>query len=140
MPHNLFNSKKSPGRLIGPHRLLAHLDESLTLDGPMPATSNRIEGGASSPIRQMLREHRGMSLMRRIKAVFWWCCMNCDYRLSPAQTLKVMPTDDEITEIRNQLTRTEELAGSIPRWGDAIMWNELHMIDYSHQSFRHDRD
>ena len=66
--------------------------------------------------------------------------MNCDYRLSLEQTLKMMPTDDEITEIYNQLTGAEELAGSIPRWGDAIMWSELHMIDYSHQSFRHDRD
>ena len=136
----LVKAKKSLDKLISSHRLFTHLDESLTLDGPMPATNNRIEGGVNSPIRQMLREHRGMSLMRRIKAVFWWCYMNCDYRLSPAQTLKVMPTDDEITEIYNQLTRTEELAGSIPQWGDAIMWSELHMIDYSHQSFRHDWD
>ena len=66
--------------------------------------------------------------------------MNCDYRLSPEQTLKMMPTDDEITEIYNQLTGAEELAGSIPRWGDAIMWSELHMIDYLHQSIRYDWD
>ena len=66
----LAKAKKSLGKLISSYRLLAHLDESLTPDGHMPATSNRIEGGASSPIRRMLREHRRMSLMRRIKAVF----------------------------------------------------------------------
>ena len=66
--------------------------------------------------------------------------MNCDYRLSVAETLKAMPTDDEITEIYKGLERAEGLSGSIPRWGDAIMWSELHMIDYSHRAFRHDWD
>ena len=27
-------------------------------------------------VREMLRNHRGLSELRRIKAVFWWCYMH----------------------------------------------------------------
>ncbi len=88
----------------------------------------------------MLREHRGMSLTRRIKAVFWWCYMHTECPLGAADILRVMPTDDDIEGIYRGLGRSGELCGVIPEWGDAIMWSELHMIDYSHQAFRHDWD
>ena len=136
----LVRAKRSLDRLVSQGRLFTYLEDLLTLDGPMPATNNRIEGGVNAPLRQMLREHRGMSLIRRIKAVYWWCYMHCEYRVGAAETLRIMPTDDDIAEIYNGLNKQDELAGVIPKWGDAVMWSELHMIDYSHQAFRHDWD
>lgn len=37
-----------------------------------------------------------------------------------------MPTDSDIENIYDQLTRTDKLAGVIPQWGEAIAWHELH--------------
>ena len=51
-----------------------------------------------------------------------------------------MPTDGDIAEIYSGLGGRDELVGVIPRWADAVMWSDPHMIDYSHQTFRHDWD
>ncbi|MBB6335024.1 hypothetical protein HD592_001589 [Schaalia hyovaginalis] len=48
----------------------------------MPAMNNRIEGATNAPLRQVLRDHRGMRLSRRIKAVFWWCYMHTEHPLA----------------------------------------------------------
>lgn len=66
--------------------------------------------------------------------------MHCEYRVGAAETLRIMPTDDDIAAIYGELDPQDELAGVIPKWGDAIMWGELRMTDYSHQTFRHDWD
>lgn len=50
--------------------LFTYLDTSLTCT--YPATNNRIEGGVNAQLCTMLHNHRGMSIERRIKAVFWW--------------------------------------------------------------------
>ena len=136
----LRKARSSLNRLIDSNHLFTFLDEWLTLDGPMPRTNNRIEGGVNAPLRQMLREHRGMSLMRRIKAIFWWCYMHTECHLGAADILKTMPTDADIDAIYRRLSQSERLSEGIPQWGDAVMWSELHMIDYSHQAFRHDWD
>lgn len=47
-------------------------------------------------MRSMLRNHRGTSVTRRIKAVFWWCHMKTECRLPAAQILARMPTDDDV--------------------------------------------
>ena len=138
--YRLVCARNSLDKLISTNHLFTFLDEFLTLDGQKPKTNNKIEGGVNAPLRQMLREHRGMSLMRRIKAIFWWCYMHTECHLGAADILKAMPTDKEIDGIYRRLTDPGKLSESIPQWGDAIMWSELHMIDYSHQSFRHDWD
>ncbi len=57
----------------------------------------------------MLRNHRGMSLMRRVKAVFWWCHMHSGlYR-----TYSASPKRDD----------------GGPEWGDRAVWEELHHKD-----------
>ena len=136
----LVKARNSLTTLVNSNDLFTYLDEWLTLDGPLPRTNNRIEGGVNAPLRQMLREHRGMSLLRRIKAIFWWCYMHTECHLGAADILKVMPTDEDIDGIYRSLTKQDELCGIIPQWGDAVMWSELHMVDYSHQAFRHDWD
>ena len=136
----LRKAKRSLNRLISSGYLFTYLDPLLSLDTSLPSTNNRIEGGVNAPLREMLRLHRGMSLNRRIKAIFWWCYLHTECPLGPANILKVMPTDDDIDEIYNKLARNKRLSSVIPKWGDAIMWSELHHIDLNHDAFRHDWD
>lgn len=136
----LRKAKRSLNRLISSGHLFTYLDPILSLDTSLPSTNNRIEGGVNAPLREMLRLHRGMSLNRKIKAILWWCYLHTECPLGPADILKVMPTDDDIDEIYNKLARNEKLSSDIPKWGDAIMWSELHHIDLNHDAFRHDWD
>lgn len=136
----LRKAKRSLNRLISSGHLFTYLDPLLSLDTSLPSTNNRIEGGVNAPLREMLRLHRGMSLNRKIKAILWWCYLHTECPLGPADILKVMPTDDDIDEIYNKLARNEKLSSDIPKWGDAIMWSELHHIDLNHDAFRHDWD
>lgn len=46
------------------------------------SANNRLEGGINSRLREMLRNHRGLSIERRIKAVYWWCYMHSPKPLS----------------------------------------------------------
>ena len=136
----LRKAKASLNRLINSGHLFTYLDPLLSLGGTLPSMNNQIEGGVNAPIREMLRLHRGLSLNRRIKAVFWWCYLNTECPLGPADILSVMPTDDDIDAIYNKLTTREKLSSDIPKWGDAVMWSELHHIDPLHETFRHDWD
>ncbi len=85
--------------LIKRGRLLTFLDPELTADSPIPSTNNRHGGGVNAPLRDMLRLHRGMSTLRRVKAVFWWCHMQSECPLPPAEILAAMPTDGDIAEL-----------------------------------------
>lgn len=51
-----------------------------------------------------------------------------------------MPTDDDIDQLYSRLTYNEKLSSDIPKWGDAILWSDLHFIDQNHDAFRHDWD
>ena len=62
----------------------------------------RFEGGINAQIRNVLRDHRGMSAMRWAKAAFWWCYMHSECPLPTAEILKATPTDDAIVEVYRQ--------------------------------------
>lgn len=123
----LIKAQNSIMRLLKEGTMFTYFDEQLSdeLD-KIPRTNNQIEGGINSRLREMLRVHRGLSVERRIKAVFWWCYMHSPEPLSATEILKVMPTDKSIAEIYRKMTNQEKLSGSIPDWGDAIVWSELH--------------
>ena len=74
----------------------------------------------------MLRDHRGLPIDRQIKAVFWWCYMHSHNPLSASEILKVMPTDQSIAKIYQDMNEREKLEKSINMWGDAVVWGELH--------------
>ena len=123
----LIKAQHSIVRLLNEGTLFTYLDEKLGPEiGAIPSTNNQIEGGINSRLRAMLREHRGLSVERRIKAVFWWCYMHSPRPLSASEILNSMPTDKSISEIYKRMTRQEKLSGTIPDWGDAIVWSELH--------------
>ena len=123
----LLKAQRSLLKLVREGTLFTYLDESLRaeLEG-ISSTTNQIEGGINSRLRAMLREHRGLSVERRIKAVFWWCYMHSPEPLPASEILKVMPTDRSIADIYKRMTYKEKLGDSIPTWGDAIVWGDLH--------------
>ena len=123
----LIKAQQSLLKLIKEGTMFTYLDEDLRSQiAKLPSTNNLIEGGINAQLRAMLREHRGLSIERRIKAVFWWCYMHSPKPLSASEILSTMPTDKSIAEIYKKMTRQEKLSGTIPDWGDAIVWHELH--------------
>ena len=126
MHERLLKAERSLARLVRQNTLFTYLDESLSYGEELPSTNNRIEGGINAQLRTMLRNHRGMSIERRIKAVFWWCYFHTPKPLSASEILKVMPTDRSISKLYKAMNERAKLEGSIPTWGDAIVWSELH--------------
>lgn len=122
----LVKARRSLVRLVNAGTLFTYLDPTLTSSGPIPSTNNSIEGGVNAQLRAMLRDHRGLSIERRLKAIFWWCYVHSPSPLPAAEILRVMPTDRSIAAIYERLDEREKLEGSIPQWGDAIVWSELH--------------
>jgi hypothetical protein len=126
----LLKAQRSIVRLIKENSMFTYLDKQLSQEiDELPSTNNRIEGGVNSRIRALLRDHRGLSVERRIKAVFWWCYMHSPEPLSASEILKVMPTDKSISDIYERITDSEKRTSTIPMWGDAIVWSELHRED-----------
>ena len=123
----LIKAKNSLIRLLKEGTLFTYLDDSLRerIEN-IPSTNNQIEGGINSRLRAMLRNHRGLSIERRIKAVFWWCYMHSPEPLSATELLKIMPTDKSIATIYEKMLDVGKHDLSIPRWGDAVVWGELH--------------
>ncbi len=126
MHERLLKAERSLARLVRQNTLFTYLDESLSYGEELPSTNNRIEGGINAQLRTMLRNHRGMSIERRIKAVFWCCYFHTPKPLSASEILKVMPTDRSISKLYKAMNERSQLEDSISTWGDAIVWHELH--------------
>ena len=126
MHERLLKAERSLVRLVRQNTLFTYLDESLSCGEELPSTNNRIEGGVNAQLRTMLRNHRVMSIERRIKVGFWWCYFHTPKPLSASEILKVMPTDRSISKLYKAMNERAKLEGSIPTWGDAIVWHELH--------------
>ena len=78
----LRRARSSLSTLVNKGTLFTYLDPALTAGGPLPRTNNRIEGGVNARLRDMLRNHRGLSDLRRVKAIYWWstCTRNARCR------------------------------------------------------------
>ena len=123
----LVKARNSLNTLVNKGTMFTFLDLELSKDGPLPATNNKIEGGVNAPLRQLLREHRGMNIDRRIKAVFWWCYLHTECPLGPKKMLEAMPTDDYINSLYLKHTKEREQEGP-EKWGTGIMWSEFHHL------------
>lgn len=122
----LRKARRSVVTVLNKGTLFTYLDPELTKEGPMPSTNNAIEGGTNAKIRSILREHRGMSVIRRIKAAFWLCYMDTECPETAAEILRSMPTDDDmdlLTELYG--VRSEDSDGPT-EWGSGLVWSELH--------------
>lgn len=125
----VLKAERSLLRLIRENTLFTYLDDELTASFFTPSTNNRIEGGINSRLREMLRNHRGLSIERRIKAVFWWCYMHSPEPLSSSEILNIMPTDKSIARLYKKMNEKQRLEKSLSIWGDAIVWSDLHKVN-----------
>ena len=116
----------SLGRLVRQGTLFTYLDPDLAKEGPLPSANNHIEGGVNAQLRALLRNHRGMSLMRRVKAVFWWCYMHTERPKGASEVLATMPTDDDIDMLYEAYASNPKEADGPVEWGDRAVWNEMH--------------
>ena len=112
--------------LLNEGAMFTYLDPELAAQGPVPSTNNPIEGGVNAQLRALLRNHRGLSLMRRVKAVFWWCHMHSEAPLGAREILERMPTDDDIDLLYRTYSSDGKREDGGPEWGDRAVWEELH--------------
>ena len=122
----LVKARNSLTSLARSGQLFTYVDPGLVERlGALPATNNAVES-LNAQLRAMLREHRGLSLERRVKAVYWWCYMHTECPMSAAEILRAMPTDEDIArEMRDMSYETRASLGP-QRWGDGLVWEELH--------------
>ncbi len=79
-------------------------------------------------LREMLRLHRGLPLLHRIKAIFWRRCMDTENPLPAAEILRVMPTDNEVDGLFALASKQGIKDDGAPEeYGSGIDWNEFHM-------------
>ena len=109
--------------------LFTYLDPALTAGRPLPRTNNAIEGGVNAQLRDVLRNHRGLSLMRRAKAVFWWCYMHTEGPRPARELLRSMPTDADIDPTLQDLLGRPQARGRRTGVGRQGVWEELHHRD-----------
>lgn len=94
------------------------------------ATNNYIEGAINGGLKEMLRIHRGMPLIHRIKACYWWLYMRSVDPLPIRRILELMPTDAVIEALMHPRKHTK-LPGSPDEWGSSLVWDELrHGLPY----------
>lgn len=122
----LRKARRALTELCNAGTLFTYLEEGIAAGGFVPSTSNKIEN-LNGRIRRMLSIHRGMSIDRRIKAVFWFCYMESEAPVSYARMLKEFPTDEDITRWRLQAARQRgDDSGAPARWGEGLVWSEFH--------------
>lgn len=84
-------------RLRKAYRLLEHLTRQGVLftyldpelaDLNTSSTTNRIEGGANHPFKDLLRRHRGMTSNHQRRAAQWWCYLHSTKPKPPAALIQ----------------------------------------------------
>ena len=97
---------------------------------PIPPTNNLIESW-NAGIRDMLRRHRGLRLVRRIKAICWWCHSRTEHPETAAWLVRNAITDQRIEELYRHAWESSpqgawETYGIPARYGTGIDRNEFH--------------
>ncbi len=123
----LRKARRSLVTLLNQGTLFTYLDPKLNTEEALPATNNKIEGGVNAQLRSILRDHRGMSLIRRIKAVFWWCYMHTECPAPVSEILRSMPKDEDIDLLYETYVSAPPSEREPVEWGDGIVWSELHL-------------
>ena len=124
----LRKARHALNRLVRSGELFTFVEMAQEHGGMWDSTNNMIEGGVNARLREMLRMHRGLSTIRRIKAIFWWCYMHTESPLPPAEILRIMPTDDQVEGLFASASRKHERNDGAPaEYGSGIIWSEFHM-------------
>ena len=109
-------------RLFREGKLFAFLDPGLTAGGPVPRTTNRLEGGVNSPLKHMLLDHHGLPEEHMRRACEWVCYMKSG---SPAPTSLIGP---EHRKPARRITESADDTGDndAPEYGTGVSWDEFH--------------
>ena len=109
--------------------LFTYLGPALARAGPLPSTNNMIEGGVNSQLGAVLRNHRGLTSVKRVKAVFWWCYAHSGDARTAREKLAAMPTDADIDFLFSVYSASPSREDGGPEWGDRAVWEDLHHRD-----------
>ena len=96
----------------------------------MPPTNNLIESW-NARLRDMLRRHRGLRLVRRLKAICWWCHQHTAHPETDAWLAANAMPDERLERLYRQAWERSpqgqyETFGIPARYGTGIDWNEFH--------------
>lgn len=123
----LRKARSTVDRLLKEKTLFTFIQLKEDTGKDWPSMNNSIES-KNARLREMLRLHRGLPLMHRIKAIFWWCYMNTELPAPTAELLRIMPTDDEVDGLyRLAVKKNSREDGTPERYGTGIVWDEFHM-------------
>lgn len=123
----LRRARRSLSKLVRSGQLFTFVEMGQERGGAWGSTNNAIES-RNARIREMPRLHRGLPLIHRIKAIFWWCHMRTEAPLPPAEILRVMPTDDQVDGLfASASSKRRRDDGAPEEYGSGIDWNEFHM-------------
>lgn len=123
----LRKARSSLNKLVHTGQLFTFVEMEQEQGGTWDSTNNVIES-RNARIREILRLHRGLPLIHRIKAIFWWCYMHTEAPLPPAEILRVMPTDDQVEGLfASASSRGKREDGAPEEYGSGIVWSEFHM-------------
>ena len=93
-------------------KLFAFLEPALAAGGPVARTTNRLEGGVNSVVKNVLRNHRGLSEEHMLRACEWVCYMKTAHP-RPESFIPNDPLED------GKATSPEPEATSRPHTGSA---------------------
>lgn len=123
----LRRARRSLDRLVREGALFTFIEMQELYGGAWPSTNNALES-VNARLREMLRNHRGMPLLHRIKAVFWWCYLHTEAPLPASGIPRAMPTDAEVDGLfASARRRTGRDDGAPEEYGTGIDWNKFHM-------------
>ena len=123
----LRRARRSLNVLVRDGTLFTFVEMQQERGGDWPSTNNAVES-VNARIREMLYLHRGLPLVHRIKAIFWWCYMHTESPLPAAEILRVMPTDADVEGLFAAASRKAGRDdGSPDEHGSGIAWDEFHM-------------
>lgn len=122
-------ARPSLSSLVSAGTLFTYLDPDLAKAGPLPSTNSMIEGGVNSQPRAVLRNHRGLTSVKRVKAVFRWCHAHSGDARTARGKLAAMPTDADIDFLFSAYSASPSRDDGGPEWGDRAVWEDLHHRD-----------
>ena len=123
----LRKARRGLNKLVREGTLFTFVEMQQEHGGEWPSTNNAVES-VNARLRDMLRHHRGLPLLHRIKAIFWWCYMHTESPLPAAEIIRVMPTDDDVDGLFAAAADKPGREGGAPEeYGTGIVWSEFHM-------------
>ena len=85
--------------------------------------------GVNSQPGAVLCNHRGLTSVKRVKAVFWWCHARSGDASTASEKLSAMPTDADIDFLLSVYSASPLREDGGPEWGDGAVWEDLHHRD-----------